>query len=131
MKDSWTKERLIDELTKQLIRIDDKPICNCTGSDGQLDISKELRQSSVWYNKKYLLRAQRAIATYCHPVPIVFVINLFDLTNRLKAELVDLVSSKGTLSYVLYSVVQRIFAAVSSNWFYESAAEEIEVVIQP
>lgn len=134
MRDFWTKECLIDEFTQQLLKIDAKPefgiICNDTNSSSQMDTSEEFERGYCLSHRKYLIRAQRAIATYCDGKPIVFVVNLSDLADRLKAELIDLTSRKSILGDVLHSVVQRIFAVVSSNWLYESAAEEIEVAIR-
>jgi hypothetical protein len=136
MRDFWSKECLIDEFTQRLLKIIAKSefgiICNDTNSSSQMYTSEEeFERGNCLSRRKYLIRAQRAIATYCDGKPIIFVVNLSDLTDRLKAELIDLTQCKSLLGDMLHSVVQRIFAAVSSNWFYESAAEEIEVLIQP
>jgi hypothetical protein len=137
----WTTERLADELFDRLIRKEAEPelvtICstnddNCSKS---VDLTEQYESSNTLLYRKYIIRAEKLANTYSKDKPIIFLINLVDLSERLQAELIDLQTahSEKTLSYVLHSAVSRIFAAASLNWFYGSVSEskEIKVVLQP
>jgi hypothetical protein len=137
----WTTERLADELFDRLIRKEAEPelvtICstnddNCSKS---VDLTEQYESSNTLLYRKYIIRAEKLANTYSKDKPIIFLINLVDLSERLQAELIDLQTahSEKTLCYVLHSAVSRIFAAASLNWFYGRVSEsrEIKVVLQP
>jgi hypothetical protein len=100
-----------------------------------VDLSEQYERSNTLLYRKYIIRAEKLAGTYSNDKPIIFVINLVDLPERLQAELIDLqtANNERTLGYVLHSVVHRIFAMASLNWFYESVSEsgEIKVILQP
>jgi hypothetical protein len=137
----WTTERLIDELfyclaikkaEPELVTV---PCINDENSCGKsIDLLEQYESSATPLYSKYIIRAEKLAGAYCNDRPNIFVINLVDLTERLQAELIDLQTannSRRTLAYVLHSVVGRIFALASLAWFYESACEEIQVILEP
>jgi len=84
--------------------------------------------------RKYIIHAEKLAGSYLEDKPNIFVINLSDLNKRLQAELLDLQRTKRgreKLSQVLHSAVGRIFALASLAWFYKSACEEIQVILEP
>jgi hypothetical protein len=142
----WTTEKLADELFDCLIRKEAEPdlvtICSANDEDDnnnncskKVDLSEKYESSNTLLYRKYIIRAEKIAGAYSKDKPIIFVINLVDLPERLQAELIDLqtANSERTLSYVLHSAVGRIFATASLNWFYESVSEshEIKLVLQP
>jgi hypothetical protein len=114
----WTTQKLIDELENYIVRI-----------------KGEQQQQQ---QRKYLQRAIKDI-TYWTQIndsgkPHVFVFDTIDFAKdeMISTELYNLSrSNPSTLEYVLHEVVARLFAMISSKWFYESAAEEIKVILKP
>jgi hypothetical protein len=137
----WTTEKLANELFECLIRKEAEPdlvtiySANDDNCPKSVDLSEQYESSNTLLYRKYIIRAEKLANTYSKDKPIIFVINLVDLSERLQAELINLqtANSERTLSYVLHSAVSRIFATASLNWFYESMSEsrEIKVVLQP
>ena len=137
----WTTEKLIDELFYCLARIQAEPelvTLPCTNHENPscrtMDLLEEYESSTTLLYRKYIISAEKLAGTYRNDRPNIFVINLVDLTERLQAELMDLQTAKNsrrTLAYVLHSIVGRIFALASLAWFYESACEEIKVILEP
>jgi hypothetical protein len=135
----WTTQRLADELFHHLARKEAKPELvsipyaskdNCTKN---VDLLESYESHDTLLYRKYIIRAEKLAGVYSKDKPIIFVVNLADLTERLQAELIDLMTanSKRTLSYVLYLAVARVFALASLAWFYDSAREEIQVTLEP
>jgi hypothetical protein len=124
VEDFWSTEALIDELEDHIVQVRDQ---------------QQHLSTSFSNTRKYLHRAIEVITNWSKveqtQQPHQFIFNLSDILRidqRLAAELVDLDrTTPSTLAYVLHEVVKRLFGMVSAHWFYESAAEEIEVVIQP
>jgi hypothetical protein len=146
VREFWTTERLADKLFDCLIRKEAEPelvtISSANDEDNnynnyskKVDLSEQYERSNTLLYRKYIIRAEKLAGTYSNDKPIIFVINLVDLPERLQAELIDLqtANNERTLGYVLHSVVHRIFAMASLNWFYESVSEsgEIKVILQP
>ena len=139
--DFWTTEKLIDELFYCLARIEAEPklvTVPCTNGENPscktIDLLGEYESSTTLLYRKYIIRAEKLAGSYLGDKPNIFAINLSDLDERLQAELLDLQrtkSSRETLSLVLHSAVARIFALASLAWFYESALEEIQVILEP
>jgi hypothetical protein len=139
----WTTERLVDELFYCLVKKESEPelvttlyVNNENLYCKSVDLLEHYESNKTILYRKYIIRAEQSAGTYCNGGPIIFIINLADLTERLKAKLIDLhrtKKSRSTLSYVLHSAVYRIFAMASLSWFYDSASlsHEIKVVIQP
>jgi len=96
-----------------------------------VNASQQIEKRNPMLCRKDLIRTEQLVLSYSNLRPPVFVINLSDLTDRLKAELIDLQYCKSTLRDVLHAVIERIFAAKSSSWFYQSAAAEIQVRLDP
>lgn len=137
----WTTETLADELFYCLVKKEAEPeliSIRCANNEGQhsksIDLSELYESSKTLLYGKCIILAEQLASTYDNNKPIIFVINLSDLPDRLKAELIDLQSTKSsraTLAYVLHSAVARIFALACLSWFYESAFQEIKVILQP
>lgn len=99
-----------------------------------MNLMEHYESKNTLLYRKYIIRAEKLAGSYLEDKPNIFVINLSDLDERMQAELLDLQrtkSSRETLSRVLHSVVGWIFALASLAWFYESANEEIKVILEP
>jgi hypothetical protein len=136
----WSTEKLTDELYYCLATKEPEPqlvTISCANDENScgksIDLMEHYESKNTLLYRKYIIRAEKLVGAYCEGKPTIFVINLADLTERLQAELIDLMTanSKRTLSHVLHLAVARVFALASLAWFYESAREEIEVVLQP
>jgi hypothetical protein len=137
----WTTERLADELfycmaiTKAEPELVNIPSINDENSCGKsTDLLEEYESSTTLLYRKYIIHAEKLAGEYCNDKLNIFRINLADLTERLQAELIDLQTTKNSrraIACVLHSVVGRIFALASLAWFYESAREEIQVILEP
>lgn len=113
----WTAEKLVDELENYIVRI------------------KEDKQQQ--HERKYLQHAVQVIADWTKLTdsdkPHVFVFDLSDFSKdeMIATEIYNLSrSDPSTLAHVLHKIVERLFTMVSARWFYESAAEEIQVVLK-
>jgi hypothetical protein len=98
VKEAWSTERLIDELFLEL------------------DNVKELDEKSGLTKRKYEERAKWLI----HRIPVYrptpeFIINLSDLSTKIKEELADL--DNETLDYVLKETIGRIFEGIDQRYF--------------
>jgi hypothetical protein len=135
----WTMKKIADELFYCLTKKQAEPefatipAANNDNCHKDVDLLEQYESKNTLLYRKYIIRAEKLAGAYSKDRPIIFLINLADLTERLQAELIDLMTanSKRTLSHVLHSVVARLFALARLAWFYESAREEIEVVLQP
>jgi hypothetical protein len=136
----WSTEKLADELFYCLAKKEPEPelVCVPSGSNdnysNNIDLLEHYESKNTILYRKYIIRAEKLAGSYLKDKANIFVINLSDLDERLQAELLDLQrtkSSRDTLSQVLHSVVGRIFALASLAWFYESASEEIKVILEP
>jgi hypothetical protein len=125
VRDPCTTEALIDKLERCVVSVRDQ--------------EQDLPVSSFIYDRKYLNRAIAVIKDWSKVELNVqhhqFIFNLSDIRRsdqRLVAELIDLDrTASSTLSRALHEVVKRLFSMVSAGWFYESAAEEIQVIFEP
>jgi hypothetical protein len=134
----WTTEKLVDQLFYTLAKKEAVPEIvivpsNSNGTDS-IDLLEQYESPKTLLYRKYVIRAERVAGSYSEDKANIFVINLSDLDERLQAELLDLQRTKSgrdTLSLVLHSAVDRIFAMASLAWFYESAREEIKVILEP
>jgi len=128
VQDLWTTEALIDRLRIYIIQVKEEK--------KQPDSP---RSSSFRYDRKYLNCAVAVIEDWSKVErtnrPPEFTFYLSDILasdKRLVAELIDLGNtSPTTISYVLHKVVEWLFEMVGVGWFYQSAAEDIKVRIEP
>jgi hypothetical protein len=135
----WSTEKLADELFYFLTKKEAEPELVAIPSASNdiyskyTDLLERYESHDTLLYRKYIIRAEKLASVYSKDKPIIFVINLADLTERIQAELIDLMTanSKRTFSHILHSAIARVFALASLAWFYESAHEEIEVVLQP
>jgi hypothetical protein len=98
VKEAWSTGRLIDELFLEL------------------DNAKEMDEKSGLTIRKYEEQAKwlmHRISVY-RPAP-AFIINLSDLSTRIKRELADL--NDNVLDYVLKETIGRIFEGVDQRYF--------------
>jgi hypothetical protein len=82
----------------------------------ELDNVKEIDENSGLIKRKYEERAKwlmHRISVY-RPAP-PFIVNLSDLTTRIKEELADL--DDETLEYVLKESISRIFEGIDQRYF--------------
>jgi hypothetical protein len=98
VKAVWSTERLIDELFLEL------------------DNVKEIDENSGLIKRKYEEQAKWLI----HRIPVYrpappYIINLSDLSTRIKEELADL--DNKTLDYVLKGSISRIFEGIDQRYF--------------
>ena len=98
VKEAWSTGRLVDELFLEL------------------DNVKEIDEKSGLIKRKYEEQAKCLI----HMIPVYrpappFIINLFDLSTRIKEDLADL--DDETMDYVLKESICRIFEGVDQHYF--------------
>lgn len=101
----WTKEKLIDELVL------------CLGSASSYDINEATKK--IYITHKYYDQAEWYIyrINVYKPTP-QFIINLSDLTNRIKKEIVSLRSTPTTLNEVMTTAVRRIVESVNPEYYH-------------
>jgi hypothetical protein len=109
----WTEQCLIDELFLQLART--KQTIKHNNNDKSITIRK-------YYNQALILRPWIAAA---NPTP-KFVINLYDLTPKIIAEIKTLSDPK----YVLKEAVGRIFENIDFRQYHLSISKVLEVVLE-
>jgi hypothetical protein len=108
----FTTEALIDELQYQALRVK-----NANGPTGRKYLDHVTRFISDWS------RVEKTKGKHHE-----FIFNLSDFNAELKDELTELShDTPSTLSRVLHGALKRLFCDVSAEWFYESAADEMEV----
>lgn len=95
MKEVWSTGRLIDELFLELDKINEKSGLT----------KRKYEEQAKW--QMYRL-------PFYKPAPI-FIINLSDLSTRIKEELADL--DNATLDYVLKESIGRIFEGIDQRYF--------------
>jgi hypothetical protein len=106
--DFWTTECLIDELA----------FCLC--SNASYIIKEDSNQIHITH--KYSDQAEWMFhrINIWKPTP-EFVINISDLTSRLKKELNEISSTPETLNYVVTQAVARIFESVNFERYHRSS----------
>jgi hypothetical protein len=102
-KEVWTREYLVDRLFFEMVEIHDE-------GEGWDDYQ------NVGQKKKYYDRGADAIKMAAGRPPPIFVINISDLTWRLKLELSEL--SRDTLDYVVRQSIERICENVNSKLYH-------------
>jgi hypothetical protein len=112
-EEQWTTEYLVDELFLHLAAIKEI-ITGCNG-----------REIPV---RKYCRQARELIRwiPIARPAPD-FVINISDLTPRLKSELASIADTPKTLQYTLMHAVARIFENLDFEYYHLSIAKKLKV----
>jgi hypothetical protein len=105
--DFWTTEHLIDELAFHLSSFNS---CIINESTHEIHITNKYHDQAEWMSHRI---------NVWKPTP-EFVINVSDLTTRLKKELKEISSSPETLNYVVTQAVARIFEAVNFELYHKS-----------
>jgi hypothetical protein len=118
-EDIWTSGYLIDRLKQHLGRV-------IVGVNATKEISEsEHKERIIFGDRKYYNQAFDLLRIGAFkPVPF-FIINLSDLTERLRKELSDL--DKQTRQYVLKQAVGRIFEDVDFDLFHNSISRVLKV----
>lgn len=101
----WTKEGLIDELVFHLGSINSFKIN---------ELTREIHISHKYYDRADLLIYR--INVY-EPIP-EFEINLSDLTNGLKRDILKLTSTPAALDNIMTNTVRRIVEAVNPEYYH-------------
>jgi hypothetical protein len=115
---NYTTRALIDELFFCLCSV------NAFTIDGN---TKEIRISHKYYDQAEWLIYRVPI---WKPAPH-FIINISDLTAKLKKELEDLISTPDTLEKILIKAVGRIFENVDFRYYHLSVAKNLAVRLVP
>ena len=105
--DFWTTERLVDELAFCLSSVASYIIKEYTN---QIHIIHKYSAQAEWMFHRINI---------WKPTP-EFVINISDLTSRLKQELKEISSTPETLNYVITQAVAKIFEAVNFEYYHRS-----------
>jgi hypothetical protein len=105
--DFWTKGRLIDELTFRLSSFNS---CIIKEDTHEIHITHKYHDQAEWMFHRI---------NVWKPTP-EFVINVSDLTTRLKKELKEISSNPETLNDVVTQAVARIFEAVNFELYHKS-----------
>ena len=105
--DFWTTERLIDELAFCLSAVASYVIEEDTN---HIHITHKYSDQAEWMSHRI---------NVWKPTP-QFVINISDLTTRLKKELKEISSTPETLNYVITQAVARIFEGVNFEFYHRS-----------
>lgn len=101
-KEVWTKEYLVDRLFFEMVEVRD-------GAEGWDDYQHKGQK------KKYENRGTDAIKMAAGRPPPIFVINISDLTLRLRLELAGL--DMDSLNYVVRQAIERICENVNSKLY--------------
>ena len=112
-EEQWTTECLVDELFLHLTAIKEI-ITDCNGRE--IPARKYCRQAkelSRWI-------------PIARPAPD-FIVNISDLTPRLKSELTSIADNPRTLQYVLMHAVARIFENLDFEYYHLSIAKNLKV----
>jgi len=118
-EDIWTLGYLIDRLKQQLGRV--VLAVNTTKEISE----REQKERVIFGDRKYYNQAFNLLRIGAFkPVPF-FIINLSDLTERLRKELSDL--DKQARQYVLKQAVGRIFEDINFDLFHNSIARVLKV----
>jgi hypothetical protein len=102
-KERWTVEYLVDRLFFELMEIKDE-------AEGWEDYQQKGQK------KKYEVRGRDAIKMAAGQPPPIFVINISDLTLRLRLELASL--DMDLLDYVVRQAIERICENVNSKLYH-------------
>jgi hypothetical protein len=102
-KERWTVEYLVDRLFFELMEIKDE-------AEGWDDYQQKEQK------KKYEERARDAIKMAAGQPPPIFVINISDLTLRLRLELASLYMD--SLDYIVRQAIERICENVNSKQYH-------------
>jgi hypothetical protein len=121
----WTPEALIDRLKSLIIQVKEE--------------KQQQPPTRFPYDRKYLNKALELIENWSNIEQAneshVFIFHLSDLLRsdgKLVAELVDLANrAPSMLDDVLHKVLEWLFGLVCASWFYQSAAEDIQVRFDP
>ena len=105
--DFWTTERLVDELAFCLSSVASYVIQEDTN---QIHITHKYSDQAEWMSHRM---------SVWKPTP-EFVINVSDLTTRLKKELKQISSTPDTLNYVVTQAVARLFEGVNFELYHRS-----------
>jgi hypothetical protein len=102
-KEQWTVEYLVDRLFFELMEIKDE-------AEGWEDYQQKGQK------KKYEERGRDAIKMAAGQPPPIFVINISDLTLRLRLELASL--DMDSLDYIVRQAIERICENVNSKLYH-------------
>jgi hypothetical protein len=117
-EDQWTTERLVDELLINLARTTE--IITIKENGRSIPVKKYYRQA----------RALMKWIPIGRPSP-EFVINIGDLTPKVRKEIESIISYHETLQYVLIQAVGRIFENLDFEYYHLSIARKIKVKFEP
>jgi hypothetical protein len=102
----WATEKLVDELFYCLIKNEAEPelvTIPCANNEGSycksIDLLEQYESNKTLLYRKYIIRAEQSAGTYHNDRPIIFVVNLADLAERLKAELIDLQRTRSSKAH--------------------------------
>ena len=122
-RELWTVEAVVDELAYRLCTFKIAAIA-CTLDFNKLNYDKYNENGNeIYTSNKYIKQAEQLI--YRIPIwrpPPEFLVNLGDLTFRLRAELRQLLKSKSyeTVNYIMQHALAVVFECVNERYFYLS-----------
>lgn len=108
----WSTEKLADELFYFLTKKEAEPELVAIPSASNdiyskyTDLLERYESHDTLLYRKYIIRAEKLASVYSKDKPIIFVINLADLTERIQAELIDLMTANSKERSVMYYIQQ-------------------------
>ena len=117
-EDKWTIERIVDEL-----------FLNLVGTIEIVTIEENNRSIPV---RKYYRQARELMKwiPIARPSPD-FVINICDLTPKVRKEIVSIHGYHETLQYVITQAVGRVFENLDFKYYHLSIAKNLTVRFEP
>ena len=117
-EDKWTIERIVDEL-----------FLNLVSTTVIVTIEENGRSIPV---RKYYRQARELMKwiPIARPSP-EFIINICDLTPRVREEIQSIIAYRETLQYVLTQAVGRIFENLDFEYYNLSIARNLRVRFEP
>ena len=116
-EEKWTIERIVDEV-----------FLNLAGTTEIITIEENGRSIPV---KKYYRQARELMKwiPIARPSP-EFIINICDLTPRVRKEIQSIIAYRETLQYVLTQAVGRIFENLDFGYYHLSVARNLKVRVE-
>jgi hypothetical protein len=117
-EEKWTTERIVDEV-----------FLNLAGTKENITIEKNGRSIPV---KKYYTQARELMKwiPIARPSP-EFIINICDLTPKVRKEIESIISYHETLQYVITQAVGRIFENLDFEYYHFSIGRNLRVRFEP
>jgi hypothetical protein len=117
-EDKWTIERMVDEVFLNLVRTTE--IITIEENGRSIPVRKYYRQA----------RELMKWIPIARPSP-EFIINICDLTSKVRKEIESISAYHETIQYVLTQAVGRVFENLDFEYYHLSIARNLKVRFEP